>query len=149
MRTRPPRTDELSEGAHAANKGVAAHDIKESGAVRLTRNTDTGTLMTNAVGKLPTDGTKKDKLDRGIDSRSMRVVEDKNEGTAKVHCLVDKALSMSPDLDDCSVSHRGLDRLMCAWHVGQGSRARGTADANRRQRHQASLSARARALRAH
>ena len=144
-----PRTDELSEGAYAANKDFAAHDMKESGAVHLTRDIATGTPMTDAVGKLPTDtdGNTKDKLDCGIDSRSMRVVEDKDEGTAKVHCLVAK--NMSPDLDDCSVSHRGLDRLTCAWHVGEDSRARGAADANRRQRHQASLSAHARALRAH
>ena len=81
--------------------------------------------MTDAVGKLPTDtdGTKKDKIDHGIDSRSMGVIEDKDEGTAKVHCLVDKALNMSPDLDECSVSHRELDRPTCAWLVGQDSRA--------------------------
>jgi hypothetical protein len=142
-----PCTDELSEGAYAANKDFAAHDLKESGAVHLTRNTATDTPMTDAVGKLPTDtdGNKKDKLDYGIDSRSMRVIEDKDEGTAKVHCLVAK--NMSPDLDDCSVSHCRLDRLTCAWHVGQDSRARDAADANRRQRHQASLSAHARTAR--
>ena len=83
--------------------------------------------MADAVGKLPTgtDSNKKDKLDYAIDSRSMRMIEDKDRGTAKVHCLVAKALNMSPDLDDCSVCHRGLGRLVCARHVGQDSRARG------------------------
>ena len=79
-----PCTNELSEGAYAANKDFAAHNMKESGAVHLTRNTATSTPMTDAVGKLPTDtdGNKKGKLDYGIDSRSMRVIEDKDEGTA-------------------------------------------------------------------
>ena len=123
--------------------------------MHLTRNTTNGTPMPDAVGKLPTgaDGNnapyKKDKLDYGIGSRSMRMIEDKDVGTAKVHCLVAKALNISPDLDDCSVSHRGLDRLTCARQVGRDVRARGAADANRSQRHQASLSARARTLRAH
>ena len=108
--------------------------------MHLTRHIATGTPMTDAVGKLPTgtDGNTKDKLDYGIDSRRMRVIEDKDEGTAKVHCLVTK--NISPDLDDCSVSHRGLGRLAQAQHVGQDSRARGAADANRRQQHQASPS---------
>ena len=50
-----PCTHELSEGAYAANKDPTAHDIKESGAVHLTRNTTNGTPMTDEVGKLPTD----------------------------------------------------------------------------------------------
>ena len=79
----------------------------------------------------------------------MRMIKDKDVGTAKVHCLVAKALNMSPNLDNCSVTHQGLDRLTCTRHVGQDSRARGVADANRMQRHQESLGARARALRAH
>ena len=89
------------------------------------------------MGKLPTDTNsnskpyKKAKLDYGGGSRSMHMTEDKDAVTTKEHCLVAKVLSMTgPDLNDCSVSHRGLDRLTCAWHVGQDSRARGTANAN-------------------
>ena len=70
-----------------------------------------GMPVMDAVGKLPTDADgnnapfKKDKLDYSIGSRSMRMIENNDVGTAKVHCLVAKSLNMSPDLNDCSVSH--------------------------------------------
>ena len=70
-----------------------------------------GMPVTDAVGKLPTDADgnnapyKKDKLDCSIGSRSMYVIENNDVGTTKVYCLVAKSLNMSPDLNDCSISH--------------------------------------------
>ena len=66
-------------------KDFAAHDIKKSRAVRLTRYTAKAlndTLKTVEVGKLPTNADsnnmpyQKAKLNYGINNRSMRVIED-------------------------------------------------------------------------
>ena len=116
-----PRTDELSEGAHAVTKDFAARDNNKSGAVGLTRHTTKAlhTLKTGAVGKLPTDTDgnnkpyKKAKLEYGIGSRSTRVIEDKDTAMTQEHRLVAKTLNMSHNLDDWSVSCRGPDRPTC------------------------------------
>ena len=155
-----PRTDELSEEARAVTKDFAAHDNKKSGALCLagyTAKALDNTLQMGAVGKLPTDAEsnnapyKKAKLDYGIGSISMRVIEDKDVGTTKEHRLVAKTLSMGPELDNCSVSHRGLrvGRLTCRTTCRTRQQSTRRCRRNRRRRHQAGLSARARALRAH
>ena len=98
------------------------------------------------MGKLLTDADgnnapyKKAKLDCGIDSRSIRVIEDKDVGTTREHCLVAKTLIMGHDLDDCSVSHRGLDRLTCRTTCRARQQSARHCCGNRRQRHQPSLS---------
>ena len=108
-----------------------------------------------AVGKLPTDTNsnskpyKKAKLDYGGGSRSMHMTEDKDAVTTKEHCLVAKVLSMTHNLGDCSVPHRGLGRLMCRMTCRTRQQSAGCCRRNRRQRHQARLSACARALHAH
>ena len=55
------------------------------------------------------------------------------------------ALGMSHDLDECIVSHQGLDRPTCRTRKRNARLCR----RNRRQRHEASLSACAHALQAH
>ena len=99
-------------------KDFAAHNDTKSGATRLARftaNAPNNTLDSGAAGELFTDADgnnkpyKKDKLDYDSGRRSTHVIEDKGVGTTKKHRLVAKAFGMRHDLDDCSVSRRGLD----------------------------------------
>ena len=129
-------------------RGFTAHNDKKSEAVRLTRFTaealndmpDTG-----AEGKLPTDADgnskpyEKAKLDYSGGSRSTHMIEDKGAEMTKEHRSVAKTIAkttcMDHNLDDCSVSRRGLDRLTCHTTCRAGVWCARSCRHHRRHRH--------------